>query len=88
MQTPPELQQLNHWSVNAEIRMEEDARNYQLQLEREERERQQQLEQARIDRLLDARAVRFSEPRRGYALPLRGALATSRAYLANNSVTS
>jgi hypothetical protein len=43
MQSPRELQQLNHWSVNAEIRIEEDARNYQLQLEREERERQQQL---------------------------------------------
>jgi len=42
MQSPRELQQLNHWSVNAEIRIEEDARNYQLQLEREERERQQQ----------------------------------------------
>jgi hypothetical protein len=37
---------------------------------------------------LDARAVRFSEPRRGYALSLGSALATSRAYLANNSVTS
>jgi len=48
---------LNHWSVNAEIRKEEDARNYQLQLEREERERQQQLEQARIDRLLDEAAT-------------------------------
>src|ERR1700737_3599248 len=37
---------------------------------------------------LDARAVRFSEPRRGYAWSLGSALATSRAYLANNSVTS
>jgi hypothetical protein len=37
---------------------------------------------------LDARAVRFSEPRRGYALSLGSALATSRAYLGNNSVTS
>jgi len=37
---------------------------------------------------LDARAVRFSEPRKGYAWSLGSALATSRAYLANNSVTS
>ena len=28
MQSPRELQQLNHWSVNAEIRKEENARNY------------------------------------------------------------
>src|ERR1700724_3641405 len=32
--------------------------------------------------------MRFSEPRRGYALSLGSALATSRAYLANNRVTS
>jgi hypothetical protein len=37
---------------------------------------------------LDARAARFSEPRRGYAWSLGSALATSRAYLANNRVTS
>ena len=30
----------------------------------------------------------ISEPRRGYALSPGSALATSRAYLANNSVTS
>ncbi|MDB5611878.1 MAG: hypothetical protein JWP25_8778 [Bradyrhizobium sp.] len=37
---------------------------------------------------LDARAVRFSELRRGYALSLGSALAISLAYLANDSVTS
>ncbi len=39
-------------------------------------------------KLLDARAVRFSEPRRGYALSLGSALATSRAYLANDGATA